>query len=63
MSVKVTETQVLIIGGGIIGAAIARELSKFKTRTGMGRCQGGFCTSRVLKIMSEELGISPLEIK
>ena len=32
-------------------------------RTGMGRCQGGFCTSRVLQIMSEELGVSPLEIK
>ena len=35
---------------------------KFKTLAGMGRCQGGFCTSRVLKIMSEELGISPLEL-
>ena len=36
---------------------------KWRVRTGMGRCQGGFCTSRVLKIMSEELGVSPLEIK
>ncbi len=43
--------------------AITLDEIKFKTRTGMGRCQGGFCTSRVLKIMSEELGISPLEIK
>jgi glycerol-3-phosphate dehydrogenase len=32
-------------------------------RTGMGRCQGGFCTSRVLQIMAEELGVSPLEIR
>jgi glycerol-3-phosphate dehydrogenase len=27
---KELETQVLIIGGGIIGAAIARELSRYK---------------------------------
>ncbi|MCK4824000.1 FAD-dependent oxidoreductase, partial [bacterium] len=30
MEEKVTETQVLIIGGGIIGTAIARELSRYK---------------------------------
>ena len=35
---------------------------KFRTLAGMGRCQGGFCTSRVLKIMSEELGVSPLDL-
>jgi glycerol-3-phosphate dehydrogenase len=28
----------------------------------MGRCQGGFCSPRVLKILSEELKISPLRI-
>lgn len=35
---------------------------KFRTLAGMGRCQGGFCTSRVLKIMAEELRIPPMEI-
>jgi glycerol-3-phosphate dehydrogenase len=35
---------------------------KFKTLAGFGRCQGGFCTSRVLEIMADELDISPLEI-
>jgi len=35
---------------------------KYRTRAGMGRCQGGFCTSRILKIMSRELGISVTEI-
>jgi glycerol-3-phosphate dehydrogenase len=30
---------------------------KFRTRAGMGRCQGGFCTPHVLKILSRELGI------
>lgn len=35
---------------------------KFRTRAGMGRCQGGFCTSRVLQIMARELSVSPLEL-
>ena len=35
---------------------------KRRVRTGMGRCQGGFCSHRVLKILSEELNISSLDI-
>lgn len=35
---------------------------KRRTRAGMGRCQGGFCLPRVLAILSEELGISPLAV-
>ncbi|MEG1983835.1 MAG: (2Fe-2S)-binding protein, partial [Oscillospiraceae bacterium] len=35
---------------------------KRRTRAGMGRCQSGFCTSRVMEILCEELGLSPLEI-
>ncbi|HEX9948712.1 MAG TPA: FAD-dependent oxidoreductase, partial [Thermodesulfobacteriota bacterium] len=31
---------------------------KFRTRAGMGRCQGGFCTPRVVKILARELGLS-----
>jgi glycerol-3-phosphate dehydrogenase len=30
---------------------------KFRTRAGMGRCQGGFCTTRTLEILSERLGL------
>ena len=30
---------------------------KFRTRAGMGRCQGGFCTPHLLRIISRELGI------
>ena len=42
----------------------ARSLDAIKrrTRAGMGRCQGGFCGPKVLKILSEELKISPLGI-
>jgi len=33
---------------------------KFRTRAGMGRCQGGFCTPHVIKILARELQI-PIE--
>jgi len=33
---------------------------KFRTRAGMGRCQGGFCTPKIMRIMMNELNI-PLE--
>ena len=35
---------------------------KRRTRAGMGRCQGGFCTPRVLAILSQELHVSPLAL-
>lgn len=35
---------------------------KRRTRAGMGRCQSGFCQSKVLKILARELNISPLEV-
>lgn len=33
---------------------------KYRTRAGMGRCQGGFCGPRIARILSEQLGI-PME--
>jgi glycerol-3-phosphate dehydrogenase len=30
---------------------------KFRTRAGMGRCQGGFCTPHLLRILSREFGV------
>lgn len=40
----------------------ARSLDgvKRRTRAGMGRCQGGFCSPRVMEILSRELGL-PLD--
>ncbi|MDI9520513.1 MAG: NAD(P)/FAD-dependent oxidoreductase [Bacillota bacterium] len=34
---------------------------KRRTRAGMGRCQSGFCSTRVMQILSEELGL-PLDM-
>ena len=35
---------------------------KRRTRAGMGRCQGGFCSPRVMEILSRELGIGMDEV-
>lgn len=35
---------------------------KRRTRTGMGRCQAGFCTPRTMEILSRELGVAAQEI-
>lgn len=42
----------------------ARDLDgvKRRTRAGAGRCQAGFCTSRVMEILQSELNIPPTEI-
>lgn len=42
----------------------ARNLDAIKrrTRAGMGRCQGGFCTPRLVAILSRELGIPAEEV-
>lgn len=52
-----------------IRAAIRRPVGattidgvKRRTRAGMGRCQGGFCSPRVAELLSEELGIPMTEV-
>ena len=42
----------------------ARSLDgvKRRTRAGMGRCQSGFCSPRVMEILTRELQISSLEL-
>lgn len=57
-----------ITEGEIIDAihapAGARDVDgvKRRTRAGMGRCQGGFCGSKVVEILARELGVSMNEI-
>lgn len=51
-----------LVTEGEILAAIARGAKtldglKFRTRAGMGRCQGGFCTWRCLGLLSSQLGL------
>lgn len=35
---------------------------KRRTRSGMGRCQAGFCTPKIVEILSRELNIPPTEV-
>ena len=55
----VTEAEVVdAIGRG------ARTLDgiKFRTRAGMGRCQGGFCTWRCMELLARERGVPLTEV-
>ncbi|MDD4000091.1 MAG: NAD(P)/FAD-dependent oxidoreductase, partial [Bacilli bacterium] len=43
--------------------ATSIDAIKRRVRPGMGRCQGGFCTPLLIRILSEELKIDILEVK
>ncbi len=51
---KVTKAQ---IKEAVAKGAYTLDGIKFRTRAGMGRCQGGYCTLKVLKIISQQTGI------
>ena len=57
----VTEGEIIDAIRGPLGA---RSLDgvKRRTRAGMGRCQAGFCSPRVMEILARELGIPVEEI-
>ncbi len=57
----VTEAEVL---AAIHSLVPARDMDgvKRRTRTGMGRCQGGFCGHRVAGILARELGVPVTEV-
>lgn len=56
----VTEAEVRQAIRGPVGARTVDGVKR-RTRSGMGRCQGGFCLPRVTAILAEELGLSPEE--
>lgn len=35
---------------------------KRRTRAGMGRCQAGFCSAKILNLLAKELNVNPVEI-
>ena len=57
----ITEGEIL---DAIHAPAGARDVDgvKRRTRAGMGRCQGGFCGSKVVEILSRELNMPMNEI-
>ncbi len=36
---------------------------KNRTRATMGRCQGGYCETRITQMLEEELGLAPEEVR
>ncbi len=58
---QVTEAEVRSAIRRPVGARTI-DAVKRRTRAGMGRCQGGFCSPRVLEILYEELGAPPTDI-
>jgi len=57
----VTEAEIRAAIRRSVGAATIDGVKR-RTRAGMGRCQGGFCSPRVAEILAEELGIPMTEV-
>jgi glycerol-3-phosphate dehydrogenase len=56
---KVTEGEII---DAIHRGARTLDGVKFRTGAGFGRCQGGFCTDKILMILARELNLSPTDI-
>jgi len=54
----VTEGEIRAAIRARVGARTLDGLKR-RTRSGMGRCQGGFCTPRLIELLSAELGLPP----
>lgn len=57
----VTEGEILDAIRGPLGATTLDGVKK-RTRAGMGRCQSGFCTTRIVDILCRELKVPKIEI-
>ncbi len=58
----VTEGEILEAIHRPVGATTLDGIKR-RTRAGMGRCQSGFCSPKVLEILARELGVDQSEIK
>ncbi len=59
---EVSEGEILDAVHGILGARTLDGVKR-RTRAGMGRCQAGFCSPRVMEILSRELSLDLTEIR
>ena len=57
----VTEGEIIAALSGVLPAHTVDGVKR-RTNAGMGRCQGGFCSSRIVEIISSQLGIDPCEV-
>jgi L-2-hydroxyglutarate oxidase LhgO len=57
---RITEGEIRAAIRARVGARTLDGIKR-RTRSGMGRCQGGFCTPKLIEILGEELGLPPQE--
>jgi len=58
----ITEAEVISALSNPLGAKTLSAV-KYRCRAGMGRCQGGFCTQHIVRIMEQEFKLKPADIK
>ena len=58
----ITEAEIIKALSNPLGVRTLSSV-KFRARAGMGRCQGGFCTQHIIRIMEDNFGININEIK
>ena len=54
---QVTEAEVIKALVNPLGAKTLSSV-KYRCRAGMGRCQGGFCTQHIIRIMEDQFNIN-----
>lgn len=59
---EVSEGEILDAVHGVLGARTLDGVKR-RTRAGMGRCQAGFCSPRVMEILARELSLDLTEIR
>ena len=59
---EVSEGEILDAVHGVLGAKTLDGVKR-RTRAGMGRCQAGFCSPRVMEILSRELSLDLTDIR
>lgn len=59
---QVTEREVIDALSNPLGARTLSSV-KYRCRAGMGRCQGGFCTPHIVRIMKDNFGMDVTDIK
>lgn len=59
---QISEGEILDAIHGILGAKTLDGVKR-RTRAGMGRCQSGFCSPRVMELLSRELSLDLTEIR
>jgi glycerol-3-phosphate dehydrogenase len=58
----ITEAEVINALSNPIGAKSLSSV-KYRCRAGMGRCQGGFCTQHIVRLLEENFGTNVNDIK